>query len=69
MDLKLAGKIALVTGSTAGIGLSIAQSLASEGAHVYVNGRTQKRVDAALAAIRSQAAGARIEGIAADFSN
>jgi NAD(P)-dependent dehydrogenase (short-subunit alcohol dehydrogenase family) len=69
VDLKLAGKIALVTGSTAGIGLSIAQSLAGEGAHVYVNGRTQKRVDAALAEIRSHAPGARIDGVAADFSN
>ncbi len=45
MDLRLTGKIALVTGSTAGIGLAIAKSLASEGAHVYVNGRTQERVD------------------------
>jgi len=34
VDLKLTGKIALVTGSTAGIGLAIAKSLASEGAHV-----------------------------------
>jgi NAD(P)-dependent dehydrogenase (short-subunit alcohol dehydrogenase family) len=43
VDLKLIGKIALVTGSTAGIGFAIAKSLASEGAHVYVNGRTQER--------------------------
>ena len=55
MDLKLTGKIALVTGSTAGIGFAIAKSLAVEGAYVYVNGRTQKRVDAATAAIRSYA--------------
>jgi NAD(P)-dependent dehydrogenase (short-subunit alcohol dehydrogenase family) len=78
MDLKLTGKIALVTGSTAGIGFAIAKSLAIEGAHVYVNGRTQKRVDVALAAIRSYAANlsaaktsaARIsvDGIVADFS-
>ena len=68
MDLKLTGKIALVTGSTAGIGLAIAKSLASEGAHVYVNGRTQERVDAAMAAIRSHAAAAKVDGIAADFS-
>src|SRR5258708_16190595 len=53
VDLKLIGKIALVTGSTAGIGFAIAKALASEGAHVYVNGRTQQRVDAATAAIRS----------------
>jgi len=68
MDLKLDGKTALVTGSTAGIGFAIAQALAVEGAHVYVNGRTQERVDAAIAAIRSRAASAKVEGIAADFS-
>jgi NAD(P)-dependent dehydrogenase (short-subunit alcohol dehydrogenase family) len=69
LDLKLTGKIALVTGSTAGIGLAIAQSLASEGAHVYVNGRTQKRVDDAIAEIRSKTAAAKVDGIAADFSS
>jgi NAD(P)-dependent dehydrogenase (short-subunit alcohol dehydrogenase family) len=68
VDLKLTGKVALVTGSTAGIGLSIAQSLASEGAHVYVNGRAQQRVDAAIAAIRPHATTAKVEGIVADFS-
>ncbi len=68
VDLKLTGKIALVTGSTAGIGFAIASSLASEGAHVYLNGRTQERVDAAAAAIRSHAAAAKVDGIVADFS-
>jgi NAD(P)-dependent dehydrogenase (short-subunit alcohol dehydrogenase family) len=61
MDLDLKGKIALVTGSTAGIGLAIASTLAHEGAAVIVNGRTQKRVDHALAV--SGAA----HGIAADL--
>ena len=51
MDLKLAAKLALVTGSTAGIGFAIARLLAIEGAHVYLNGRTQKRVDTAVAEI------------------
>jgi NAD(P)-dependent dehydrogenase (short-subunit alcohol dehydrogenase family) len=68
MDLKLTGKTALITGSTAGIGFAIANSLAREGAHVYVNGRTQKRVDAAVAAIRSHAGAGQVDGIAADFS-
>jgi NAD(P)-dependent dehydrogenase (short-subunit alcohol dehydrogenase family) len=68
MDLKLTGKIALITGSTAGIGFAIAKSLASEGAHIYVNGRTQERVDAAMSAVRSHAGTARVDGIAADFS-
>lgn len=47
MDPKLWNKIALVTGSTAGIGFAIAQYLANEDAHVYVDGRTQERVDSA----------------------
>ncbi len=41
MDLKLNGHTAIVTGSTAGIGLAIAMELAAEGAHVIVNGRTK----------------------------
>ena len=69
MNLKLNGKTALVTGSTAGIGLAIAQSLAGEGAHVYVNGRTQERVTKAIAEVKKvAAAGAKVEGIVADFA-
>jgi NAD(P)-dependent dehydrogenase (short-subunit alcohol dehydrogenase family) len=68
MDLKLAEKVALVSGSTAGIGLAIARSLAAEGAHVYVNGRTQERVETATTAIRSETPGAKVDGIVADFS-
>src|SRR6266481_898996 len=73
LDLKLTSKVVLATGSTAGIGLAIAQALASEGAYVYVNGRTQKRVEAAIAAIWSHVAAAkvdaRVDGIVADFSS
>jgi NAD(P)-dependent dehydrogenase (short-subunit alcohol dehydrogenase family) len=69
VDLKLTEKVALVTGSTAGIGFAVAQSLASEGAHVYLNGRTKERVDAAVAAIRLHAPTAKVDGIVADFSS
>jgi len=48
MNLQLERKTALVTGSTAGIGLAIATTLASEGAAVIENGRTQERVDKAM---------------------
>ena len=67
MDLRLANKVALVTGSTAGIGLAIARSLGGEGAHVYMNGRTHERVDTAVAGIRSQLPRAKVDGIVADF--
>ena len=69
MDLQLKGKKALVTGSTAGIGFATARVLAAESASVVVNGRTQKRVDAAIAEIRKSHPGADVSGIAADVSN
>jgi len=69
VDLRLTDKVVLVTGSTAGIGFATARSLAAEGAHVYVNGRTQERVDAAVATIRSQAATVKVDGIVGDFSS
>jgi NAD(P)-dependent dehydrogenase (short-subunit alcohol dehydrogenase family) len=66
MDLGLQGKKALVTGSTAGIGLAIARALHQEGADVVVNGRTQRRVDEALAQFKSGAG--KATGIAADLT-
>ena len=50
MNIDLSGKTAVVTGSTAGIGLAIARRLAAEGARVVVNGRIESRVTAACAA-------------------
>ena len=67
MDLQLTGKLALVTGSTAGIGQAIASSLAAEGARVIVNGRTQARVEAARAEIAAAVPDARLESLAADL--
>ena len=68
MDLQLKDKIALVTGSTAGIGYAIAKSLAAEGAQVIVNGRTKKRVDAAIESIKSATGNDQVTGAIADFS-
>lgn len=67
MDLKLTNKVALVSGSTAGIGLAIATALATEGATVIINGRTTERVDAAIARIKQTVTDAFLEGIAADI--
>jgi NAD(P)-dependent dehydrogenase (short-subunit alcohol dehydrogenase family) len=68
MNLQLDGKLALVSGSTAGIGFAIAKGLAAEGARVVVNGRTEARVTAACEAIRGVHPEARLEGFAADLS-
>jgi NAD(P)-dependent dehydrogenase (short-subunit alcohol dehydrogenase family) len=51
MDLQLGGKTALVTGSTAGIGLAIAKQLAREGVVVTITGRNQEKLDAAAAEV------------------
>jgi NAD(P)-dependent dehydrogenase (short-subunit alcohol dehydrogenase family) len=68
MDLGLRGKHALVTGSTAGIGLATALALAREGARVTVNGRTTRRVEEAIAHVRREVADANADGIALDLS-
>jgi NAD(P)-dependent dehydrogenase (short-subunit alcohol dehydrogenase family) len=68
MKIDLSGKTALVTGSTSGIGHAIARGLAAAGATVTVNGRTQARVDAAVASLAKAVPGAKIRGVAADVS-
>lgn len=59
----LAGAVALVTGSSAGIGKALAQGLAGAGAKVVVNGRSRSKVEAAVAELR----GAGAEAHAAAF--
>lgn len=68
MKIDLTGKTALITGSTAGIGLAIAKGLAGTGAEVVVNGRSQAKVDAAIAAIGNAIPSAKVKGVAADVS-
>jgi len=67
MDLQLVGRRAIVSGSTAGIGLATARLLAAEGARVVVNGRTAARVEEAVGAIVDAAGGADVRGVAADL--
>jgi NAD(P)-dependent dehydrogenase (short-subunit alcohol dehydrogenase family) len=67
MDLKLIDRMALVSASTAGIGLAIATTLAQEGATVIVNGRTPERVDAAISHIKQTVTNARLQGVVADL--
>ena len=68
MNLQLEGKLALVTGSTAGIGFAIAKRLAAEGARVVVNGRIDARVSAACEAVRREHPAALLDGLVSDLS-
>src|ERR1700737_3504932 len=67
MDLHLNDKTALVTGSTAGIGLEIARKLAVEGAKVIVTGRNKAKLDQAVDSVRTSG-GAQVSGVLADAS-
>jgi NAD(P)-dependent dehydrogenase (short-subunit alcohol dehydrogenase family) len=67
MELQLRGRTAFVSGSTAGIGLAIARSLAREGARVIINGRTAEGVRGAVESIR-QSTEHEVEGFAGDMS-
>jgi len=69
MDLQLNDKLALVSGSTKGIGLAIATGLAREGAKVIINGRTEKSVHAALDKIKQSVPSAKLESFAGDLSD
>lgn len=67
MDLQLAGKVALITGSTAGIGYAAAVALAREGAEVIVNGRTAERVAKAARSLRDSVPSATVHEVAVDL--
>ena len=69
MDLKLTNKLALVSGSTKGIGLAIATGLAREGARVVINGRAEKSVSKAVEEIRQAVPGAKLESFPGDLSD
>lgn len=69
MNINLSGKRAVVTGSTAGIGLAIAKGLAEAGASVVINGRTEAKVQAARQAVLKEFPSANVEGVAADLAN
>ncbi len=68
MDLQLNNKTALVTGSTEGIGYAIAKGLLKEGTKVFINGRTQEKIDASIKTLKEEVTNADVEGIVADFS-
>lgn len=67
MDLKIKDKLALVTGSTAGIGYSIAKALSMEGARTIINGRTGESVKRAISELGETATG-QLLGFAGDLS-
>ncbi|MCY1281451.1 D-beta-hydroxybutyrate dehydrogenase [compost metagenome] len=69
MKIDLSGKRAIVSGSTAGIGLAIARGLAAAGAEVVINGRTQARIDEALHLLRESVPLAKLSGVAADLGS
>ena len=68
MDLQLSGQLALVTGSTAGIGLAIGSTLADENATVIINGRSEKRVVEAIEKIRQKHPHAKLKALVGDLS-
>ncbi|OXI81682.1 oxidoreductase [Burkholderia sp. AU33423] len=69
MHIDLKGKTAVVTASTAGIGLAIAEGLARAGARVVVNGRSDASVQSALKHLRAAIPDADFDGVAADLSD
>nr|WP_218901525.1 SDR family oxidoreductase [Paraburkholderia bryophila] len=69
VNIDLTGKTAIVSASTAGIGLAIATGIAAAGARTVVNGRKQDAVDSAIEAILKTAPHAQLQGFAGDLSS
>jgi NAD(P)-dependent dehydrogenase (short-subunit alcohol dehydrogenase family) len=69
MRIDLSGKTAIITGSTAGIGLATAKGLAAAGAKVVVNGRTEEAVERAVKVVGTAAPSAEVAGFAADLGD
>jgi len=69
MKIDLAGKKALVTGSTSGMGHAIASGLARAGAAVTVHGRSDESVGPAVERLKKEVAGADVRGVAADLAD
>jgi len=69
MNYQLDHKVALVTGSTAGVGFAIAEALAAEGTKVIINGRSDDRVAQAIKKIQANHPKAKLEAFAGDFSD
>jgi NAD(P)-dependent dehydrogenase (short-subunit alcohol dehydrogenase family) len=69
MELGLSDKLALVSGSTKGIGHAIATGLAGEGARVIITGRSESTVGESIASIRNQFPAANLKGFAGDLSD
>jgi NAD(P)-dependent dehydrogenase (short-subunit alcohol dehydrogenase family) len=68
MDLKLTGRLAVVTGADSGIGFQTALTLAAEGAAVLMTDRTESKLQAALEQVRQHVPGARFVALAADLT-
>ncbi|ASW73312.1 oxidoreductase [Chryseobacterium piperi] len=68
MDLQLKGKKAFISGSTQGIGLSIALKLLEEGANVVINGRNVEKINSVLEKLQKQFPDSEVSGIVADFA-
>lgn len=67
MDLGIAGRVALISGGSAGLGYATAEALAREGVRIALNGRDQGRLDDAVARLRAET-GADVHGFPADVS-